>query len=175
MAGKKKKQHDSVGVSDELQDLLTDGVDTPDGEGEEENPFMLPEARKHAEPPCKTESKDVTESEKVEKDSEYARNNLYEIIETGMAAVQDLAILAREQMHPRTYEVLANLIKTTTENNLSLIELANSKKAAKKPDNNTPPEGTLPGPTTNNIEKAIFVGSSSELLKVLKQQQANNG
>lgn len=177
MAKKQRKQHESVGVSDEVMDLLTDGVDTPD-DIEPVNPFVLPDARKHKLPPVKTESKTTTEEEKIATDTEYARNNIYELIEHGMAAIQDIAHLAREQMHPRTYEVLSKLMKEVTENNISLIELANQKKAALAKGNkqgDTPPDPSDPKQITNNnnIDKAIFVGSSADLLKLLKDQAEN--
>ncbi len=181
MAKKQRKQHESVGVSDEVMDLLTDGVDTPD-DIEPENPFVLPDARKHKELPVKTETEETTDEEKIARDTEYARNNIYELIEHGMAAIQDIAHLAREQMHPRTYEVLSKLMKEVTENNISLIELANQKKTAlakgnnKQLGDNTPPDPSDPKQITNNnnIDKAIFVGSSADLLKLLKDQAEQN-
>ena len=159
----KRKQHESVGVDEEVRELLTGDEE----EAEETNPFMLPEARKHKDPPVTTESKETTESEKLDTDSEYARNNLYELIEHGMSAIQDISLLAREHMHPRTYEVLATLLKNAAENNLTLIELANKKKSAKNKEE-TPATGTN-NQTTQNIDQAIFVGSSADLLKLLKQ------
>ena len=156
----KKKEHPAVGIDSEIQDLFS-----PEEEGEEENPFLLPERRQSVEPPIKTEEKDTVDEEKVNKDAEYARNNLYELIEHGMAAIQDLSHLSREQMHPRTYEVLSKLMKDVASNNVALLDLANKKKEAKKKEDGE----NSPKPQVNNIDKAIFVGTTSELLKAMNK------
>lgn len=161
MARKKREQHESTGVDAEVQDLFSD-----DDENLPE-PFVLPEARKHADPPVKTEEPNTADEEKVNKDAEYARNNLYELIEHGMAAIQDLSTLSREQMHPRTYEVLSKLMKDVAANNVALIELANQKKEAKKKEGQPSNNGNQP--QVNNIDKAIFVGTTSELLKEMNK------
>lgn len=161
MAGKRKEtQHSSVGVDSEVQDLFS-----PDIEDDEPS-FLLPERRKSELPPIKTEKENAAEEEKIDKDAEYARNNLYELIEHGMAAIQDLSHLSREQMHPRTYEVFSKLMKEVTDNNLALIELANKKKAAKKKEEKSSGQDQ---PQVNNIDKAIFVGTTSDLLKALNK------
>jgi len=160
MSGKKKEQHEAVGVDSEIQDLFApDEEFTP--------PFLLPEKRKNAALPKENENENTPEDEKLDKDVEYARSNLYELIEHGMAAIQDMSHLSREQMHPRTYEVMSKLMKEVAENNLSLIDLVNKKKAAKRKSPNTP-EAT-PQPQVNNIDKAIFVGTTSDLLKAMSQ------
>lgn len=166
MSRKKNNQHEAAsGVDAEVRDLFSG----EDGSfAEEENPFMLPAVREAKLPPVKTEDESTTEDAKLDKDTEYARNNIYELIEHGMAAVQDLSHIAREHMHPRTYEVLANLIASLTKNNVQLIELTKTKKETKK-SNTTGEEQSGAGPTVNNIDKAVFVGSSHDLLKILKQ------
>lgn len=159
---KKNNKHETVGVDSEIQDLFS-----PADEAEEENPFLLPEKRENAKLPTEVESKDLVEDKKIDRDAEYARNNLWELIEHGMAAIQDMSHLSREQMHPRTYEVLSKLMKDVASNNLALLELANQKKAAKKKE-----EGSAgPQPVTNNIDKAIFVGTTSELLKAMNKAE----
>lgn len=160
---KKNSQHEAAGIDSEIKDLFS--VEDSDVD---DNPFALPAVRNHAQPPVKTELRDTADDEKIDKDVEYARNNIYELIEHGMAAVQDLSHIAREQMHPRAYEVLANLISGLTKNNLDLIELAKIKKIAKKKDPDVP-ENSL-GPV-NNIDKAIFLGSSHDLLQYLKKAE----
>lgn len=151
---KKEKQHEAAGVDAEIQNLFS----PEEGELEKEPEFLLPEKRKSAPLPIEIENKDVTEEEKLSRDAEYARNNIYELTETGMAAVQDLSHLAREQMHPRVFEILSKLLKDVTDNNIALLELANKKKSAKG-------SGQKPPEQVNNIDKAIFVGTTSDLLK----------
>lgn len=147
----KKKETDQ-----ELIDLFAGEESESD-----ENLFRLPEPRKKIDPPAVRGEENADADITVDIDAEYARNNLYELIEQGMAAVQDLSHLSREQMHPRTYEVLSDLISTTTKNNLSLIELAEARKKAKIKEVEKPPIGGT------NIDKAIFVGTSFDVLKML--------
>ena len=162
----KEKQNDSVGIDEEIRNLINTSMDFP-----EANPFQLPDKREFAELPSKTEAPDQKETEKLDVDLKYARDNIYELIEYGMAAVQDLSHLSRELMHPRTYEVLADLIAKLTKNNLELIELTKSKiEATKKSNPENLPANDQP-PVVNNIDQAVFVGSSHELLKILKQQK----
>ncbi len=163
----KKEQHSAVGVDSEIQDLFAP-VDGGAVEGDEEPTFMLPEIRKSVEPPNKTEPEGTPEDKKIDKDAEYARSNLYELIEHGMAAVQDLSHLSREQMHPRTYEVFSKLMKEVADNNLSLLELANKKKDAKKGIKST--GGETPNGQVN-IDKAIFVGTTSDLIKAMNKTE----
>lgn len=164
MAKKKREQHEASGVDAEVQELFSD---------EDENlpePFVLPEPRKHADPPVKTEAANTPENDKIDKDSEYARNNLYELVEHGMAAIQDLSTLSREQMHPRTYEVLSKLMKDVAANNIALIQLANEKKAAKRKEGQPQGQGGQQ-PQVNNIDKAIFVGTTTDLLKEMNKSK----
>lgn len=156
----KREQHESTGVDAEVQELFSDNDENlPE-------PFVLPESREHKPLPVDTEEENTADDEKVNRDAEYARNNLYELIEHGMAAIQDLSILSREQMHPRTYEVLSKLMKDVASNNVSLIELANQKKEAKKKEGQ---HGQGSTPQVNNIDKAIFVGTTSDLLKEMNK------
>lgn len=92
-------------------------------------------------------------------DYEYARKNLYDIIEKGSHALEDIIDIAKQSESPRAFEVVTNLIKTMTEANKDLLELAKSQKELQKED----PQND--GKTINNN---LFVGSTSELLKMIK-------
>lgn len=92
-------------------------------------------------------------------DYEYARTNLYDIIEKGQEALTGILDVANMSQHPRSYEVAANLIKTLSDVNKDLLQLAKSKKELDKQEDADAPK------TINNN---LFVGSTSELQKMLK-------
>jgi hypothetical protein len=96
----------------------------------------------------------------VSTDYEYARGNIINILEKGNEALSDMIQFAQQSQHPRGYEVVATLIKTLSETNKDLLELIKKKKDL---------ETTQEGPT--NVQNNLFVGSTNELLKLLK----NNG
>lgn len=105
--------------------------------------------------PAKIEDQD-------EKDYEAARQNIYRVIETGANALDELAQVAAQSQHPRAYEVLANLVKTMVDANKDLIQLKKTKAEVEKINNKTTSSGQT------NIKNSIFVGSTAELQKMLK-------
>jgi hypothetical protein len=99
---------------------------------------------------------------KTEKnDYEYARQNMYDIIEKGTSALEDIVDIARQSESPRAFEVVTNLIKTLADANKDLMDLAKKNKELSKPD------ASNENKTVNNN---LFVGSSSELLKMIKDK-----
>lgn len=104
---------------------------------------------------------DVLPAIKAEKnnDYEYARTNLYSIIEKGQNALDDIIDIAKQSESARAFEVATNLIKTMTEANKDLLNLAKVQKELNKDD--SVPDKQV---TNNNL----FVGSSAELLKMIK-------
>jgi hypothetical protein len=94
-------------------------------------------------------------------DYEYARTNMYDIIEKGQEALVGILDVANMSQHPRSYEVAANLIKTLSEVNKDLLQLAKTKKEIDKEDGVDSPQKV-----TNNL----FVGSTADLLKTLKHE-----
>lgn len=109
------------------------------------------------------EYKESSKENKSEKDSdlEFARENLYGLIAHGAASLEDLKDLAGQSQQPRAYEVLATMIKTLLDANKDLIDLTERKNKEKDEDK--------PAVTNNNL----FIGSSSELLKLLKNNNDN--
>jgi len=101
----------------------------------------------------------------IEKDYSYSRANLYSLIEKGQEAINGIMEVAGEGGSPRAYEVAGQLIKSVADTTDKLIDLQKKLKdvedEAKKTTNNV----------TNN---AVFVGSTSELQKMLKQGFLNN-
>ena len=97
--------------------------------------------------------------EDIRKDYEYTRGNLYSIIEKGQEAINGILELAQESEMPRAYEVAGQLIKSVSDATDKLMDL---QKKVKDLDE----EKKGPKSVTNN---AMFVGSTSELQKMLKQ------
>ena len=100
-----------------------------------------------------------------EKDYEYVRGSLYDLIEKGQEAVNGALELAQESGHPRAYEVAGNLIKQTTEMAEKLTDLHRKMK-----DLND--EGSGPKSVTNN--NSMFICSTSDLQKMLKSMGVKN-
>ena len=97
-------------------------------------------------------------SDDLKKDYEYTRGNLYSIIEKGQEALNGILELAQESEMPRAYEVAGQLIKNVADATDKLIDL---QKKLKDID-----EQKVKGPT--NVTNALFVGSTAELSKLLK-------
>lgn len=101
----------------------------------------------------------------IEKDYEYTRGNLYSLIEKGQEAINGILELAQESELPRAYEVAGQLIKNVADATDKLMDLQKKLKEVE--------EGkTQKGPT--NVTNALFVGSTAELAKLLKQQSQSN-
>lgn len=102
----------------------------------------------------------------IQKDYEYTRANLYSLIEKGQEAINGIMEIAGEGGSPRAYEVAGQLIKSVSDTTDKLIDLQKKLKDVEESSNKTTNNNT-----TNN---AIFVGSTSELSKLLKQGFLNN-
>ena len=94
----------------------------------------------------------------VEADYEYTRSNLYDLIDQGKSAVNGILSVANESQHPRAYEVAATLIKNLGDVSDKLMNLHKMKKdlVGQKQE------------TQITVDKAIFVGSTADLLKKVK-------
>ena len=106
----------------------------------------------------------IPENQDIQKDYEYTRANLYSLIEKGQEAINGIMELAGEGGSPRAYEVAGQLIKSVGDTTDKLIDLQTKMKELKKEDDSSPK-------TVNN---ALFVGSTSELSKLLKKGVLNN-
>ena len=108
---------------------------------------------------------DTPKKNEVEKDYEYSRANLYSIIEKGQEAINGIMEVAGESASPRAYEVAGQLIKSVADSTDKLMDLQKKMKDIDE-------ESTK---TQNNVtNNALFVGSTSELSKLLKQGILNN-
>jgi len=101
----------------------------------------------------------------IRKDYEYTRGNLYSIIEKGQEAISGILELAQETEAPRAYEVAGQLIKNVSDATEKLMELQKKLKDIEDIKERK-------GPT--NVTNALFVGSTAELSKLLKQQTEKN-
>ena len=97
----------------------------------------------------------------ISNDYKESRRNFYDLIEKGQEAIDGILDFAKESEHPRAYEVAAQLIKNVSEVNTQLIDL--QKKMQDLRDSKS-----IPNNVTNAIENAVFVGSTSELQKLIK-------
>ena len=104
----------------------------------------------------------LTKSE-ITRDYEYTRGNLYSIIEKGQEAIDGILELAQESEMPRAYEVAGQLIKSVSDATDKLMDLLKKLK-----DVNAE-EKTGPTHVTNN---AMFVGSTADLAKLIKGENA---
>jgi hypothetical protein len=102
-----------------------------------------------------------TNSDDIKKDYEYTRGNLYSIIEKGQEAINGVLELAQESEMPRAYEVVGQLIKNVADATDKLMDLQKKLKDIEETK-------TQKGPT--NVTNALFVGSTAELSKLLKNQ-----
>ena len=100
----------------------------------------------------------VDMSEDVEDDYAYQRQNFYNLVERGNDAIEGILELAKESEHPRTYEVAGNLIKQVAEVTEKLGDLQEKMKKLKEVPDNAP----------KNVTNALFVGSTAELQKMIK-------
>ena len=89
-------------------------------------------------------------------DYQYARDNLYNLIERGNDALEGILELAKEMEHPRAYEVASGLIKTVSETTMELLRMQKELKLMR--------EGESPKTNVNNL----YVGSTAELQEMLK-------
>jgi len=101
----------------------------------------------------------------VSKDYDYTRGNLYSLIEKGQEAINGIMEVAGETASPRAYEVAGQLIKSVADTTDKLADL--HKKVKEIEEDNPKTQSTV----TNN---ALFVGSTSELSKMLKDGILNN-
>ena len=96
------------------------------------------------------------------KDYEYTRGNLYSLIEKGQEAVNGILELAQETEQARAYEVAGQLIKSVADATDKLLDLQKKLKDVEE-------ESQSKGPT--NVTNALFVGSTADLAKLLKQNK----
>ena len=121
---------------------------------------ITPEVDKEEPKPVGIQKPDRLTKNDVEKDYDYTRGNLYSIIEKGQEAIDGILELAQETEQPRAYEVAGQLIKSVSDATDKLMDLQKKLKDVEE-------EKTK---TTNVTNNALFVGSTADLAKLIKQQ-----
>ena len=109
--------------------------------------------------------KSQTRINDVNKDYDYTRGNLYSLIEKGQEAINGIMEVAGETASPRAYEVAGQLIKSVADTTDKLADLHKKVKDI---------EADNPKTQSNVTNNALFVGSTSELSKMLKDGMLNN-
>lgn len=112
-----------------------------------------------------TDAKSITvKADDPEKDYEYTRGQLYDLIEKGQEAVQGALEVAQESGHPRAYEVAVNAMKQVSDMTDKLIDLQQKMKNLGKEDKKSAPT------TVNNT---MFIGTTADLQKMIKDAAKN--
>ena len=112
----------------------------------------------------------VTTTSEKEKDTDfrYARENMYHIIERGRDAMDELLEIAKAEESPRAFEVFGQLLKNMTDTQEKLMELHRKKQIIEN-------DGERQEVTkAQNVTNALFVGSTADLLKLVKRETKQN-
>lgn len=104
----------------------------------------------------------IDHDDPVVSDAQFARENIRELISKGNSAIDQLLLVARDTEHPRAYEVAAGLIKNLGDLNKDLLEIQKRKRDL-APKETAPSNGL-------SIDKAVFVGSTAELIKLVRNK-----
>jgi hypothetical protein len=106
------------------------------------------------------------EDDDIKADYNLSRRTFRSLIDKGNAAMENLTDLAKESESPRAYEVLATMMRTIADTTKDLYDLQKKTKDLKCDDKKEQPNVT--------VEKAVFVGSPSDLLKKIKEEQKSS-
>ena len=137
------KLHEVLNIADEVLEKQVK---------EEKNPLEIAN-----EPPKPV----APENAEVDTDFDTGRNELYKMLEKGNTAIDGILNLAKEGEHPRAYEVAGQLIKTQSEIAQNLLDLQDKLKKIKDVKELGP----------KNVTNALFVGSTTELQKMIKKNK----
>src|SRR6056300_503590 len=122
-------------------------------------PAKTPEPKEEFKAPViRTEEKD---KEDVDNDHKNSREYYYNLIEKGQEAIEGILDVAKEGQHPRAYEVALAGIKNVADTVDKLQDLQGKLKSLKD----------VPKTANQNIKNALFVGSTAELQKMLKNDE----
>jgi hypothetical protein len=103
---------------------------------------------------------EASQNDDAEADFAFARKNVKDLIKQGSAAVGNILEVAKASEHPRAYEVAATMLKTMADMNKDLLDMQK-----KRQDLNP---ASKPEAQQINVDKAVFVGSTAELIKQIK-------
>jgi len=133
-------------IDDKLNEVLNIAADVLPATTQEENTELV-----------------IPQDKDPDSDFETGRENLYKLLDKGNDAIDGILALAKEGEHPRAYEVAGQLIKTVADVSKDLLELQEKLKKIKDVPNTGP----------KSVTNALFVGSTTELQKLLKNKKQN--
>lgn len=110
-----------------------------------------------------------TKNEEIDKDIAFARDNMINLIAQSDEAIAELLVIAKQSQHPRAFEVVANLLKTSADLNNDFVALHKKKQELQPKDQKTTTP-RVPGSVQNNL----FVGSTAELQRMLIDMNKKN-
>lgn len=108
----------------------------------------------------------ATTDETLDQDYNTTRSNLHTLLQQGQDALYHALEVAKQSEHPRAFEVVGNLMRNLSDINHQLLDLHQKKQSLQKPTAGEEKKSSQSGGVTNN---AIFVGSTSELSKMLSE------
>jgi len=126
---------------------------------------ITPEVMEEETSVVEREKPDRLTKDDIDKDYEYTRGNLYSIIEKGQEAINGILEIAQESEMPRAYEVAGQLIKSVSDATDKLLDLQKKVKEVNEEEKSKGP---------NNVTNALFVGSTADLAKLIKQQNTKS-
>lgn len=94
---------------------------------------------------------------------EKSKENLEDVITQGKDAMDTMLTIAKESQHPRAFEVFGGIMEKIIHANKELMALQKNIREITEHKS----------PTTNNIDQAIFVGSTTDVLKLLKGEKSD--
>ena len=110
----------------------------------------------------------IVDGKEKDTDFRYARENMYHIIERGRDAMDELLEIAKAEESPRAFEVFGQLLKNMTDTQEKLMELHRKKQIIEN-------DGERQEVTkAQNVTNALFVGSTADLLKLVKRETKQN-
>ena len=131
-------------IDDKLNEVLNIAADVLPATTPEENTELI-----------------IPQDKDPDSDFETGRENLYKLLDKGNDAIDGILALAKEGEHPRAYEVAGQLIKTVADVSKDLLELQEKLKKIKE----------VPKTGPKSVTNALFVGSTTELQKLLKEKK----
>lgn len=113
----------------------------------------------------KSQNVEILSNDGLDQDFESARSNIHDMINTASDAITDLSTIAKQSQHPRAFEVLAKLIETSVKASKDLLDIQEKIKQIKNI------EGVNNNINSKTINNNLFVGSTSELQKLIKEMK----
>lgn len=121
---------------------------------------MFEEEEETKRPPITIEQKPILVPDE-QTDFEHVRRNLYDLIEKGARSLDELSAIADQSQNPRSYEVLSGMIKTLVDTNKDLLDIHEKKKKILSKENEN---------ASKTVNNNLYVGSTSELLKMIRDE-----